>query len=126
MLRTKLIDPVTGDLVRRGGGFVWITGADQVRQSVRVRLRTILGEWFQDHTIGAINMGSGPGRWFGKHVDLIGLRRSVLAEIVGTPGMGTASITFLGFTGDREITVEWSGVTSDGAALSDILTAGAP
>lgn len=42
-----------GDIYRdSAGAFVWVTGADAVKQLLQGRLRLFLGEWFGDLTAG--------------------------------------------------------------------------
>lgn len=123
-MRTRMLDRTTHDLVRRGGGYVWIEGDAQIRQSVKVRLLTIAGEWFQDPTIGLIDLIE--GRMFGKGVNLPGLRRRIVDEILATPGMGTAEITSMVLSSERELEVVWKGKTAAGAAISDNVTVSPP
>ena len=46
------LDADTGDLVRENGSFVRVTGAEEIAQHVRVKLRLIRGECFMDRTLG--------------------------------------------------------------------------
>jgi hypothetical protein len=123
-MRTRLLDPITHDLVKRGGRYLWIKGTEQIRQSVKVRLKTLVGEWFQDPTIGLIDLLE--GRMFGKGVSLAYIRRRLLEEILATPGMGTAEITRLELSTERELAIEWKGKTAAGAAIADSFPVGAP
>jgi hypothetical protein len=125
-MRTRLLDRTTHDLVRRGGGFVWIEGDEQIRQSIKVRLLTIAGEWFQDPTIGLIDLIE--GRMFGKGVSLPYIRKRIVEEILATPGMtgGTAEITSLVLSSERELVIDWRGKTAAGAAISDSVTVSPP
>lgn len=41
-----------GDLDASTGTFVIISGADAIRQSLRIRLQFFLGEWFLDQRLG--------------------------------------------------------------------------
>lgn len=47
-----LLDPITHDLVVSSYDLALVSGVDQVRQSVKMRLLTIFSEWFLDVRIG--------------------------------------------------------------------------
>lgn len=51
-IRDLKLDPDTGDLVVENGDLVLIDDADVVAQMLRLKLRTVLGEWFLDTTSG--------------------------------------------------------------------------
>lgn len=51
-MKTLALDPTTGDLVKRGGRPVLVTGADAVAQKLRMRFRFALGDWFRDRRVG--------------------------------------------------------------------------
>ncbi len=46
------LDPVTGDLNIVDGDVAMIDGAEAVRQRLKIKLSTFLGEWFDDPTFG--------------------------------------------------------------------------
>jgi hypothetical protein len=46
------LDPVTGDLELSTGDLQIVEGSDAIAQHIRIRLRTLLGEWFLDDRIG--------------------------------------------------------------------------
>ena len=52
LVKTFALDPTTGDLVKRGGRPVLVSGADAVAQRLRVRFRFAQGEWFRDRRVG--------------------------------------------------------------------------
>lgn len=49
-MTVRMIDPETGDIVTSGRQF--ITGAEEIAQTVKTRLRLFLGEYFRDITDG--------------------------------------------------------------------------
>ncbi len=49
-MTVRAIDPTTGDIVTSGQQF--ITGVDEIAQTVTTRLRLFLGEYFRDVTDG--------------------------------------------------------------------------
>jgi len=49
-MTVRLIDPETGDIVTSGSQFT--SGAEEVAQTVKTRLRLFLGEYFRDITDG--------------------------------------------------------------------------
>lgn len=49
-MTVRLLDPDTGDIVTSGTQFT--TGAEEVAQTVKTRLRLFLGEYFRDITDG--------------------------------------------------------------------------
>src|SRR4030042_1762516 len=56
-VRDLKLDETTGDIVVENGDIVLIEDLDVVAQHIRVRLRTILGEWYLDTSKGV--------DWFG-------------------------------------------------------------
>ena len=55
-MTVRRLDPITGDIVTRGRMFV--SGIEEVAQTITTRLRLILGEYFRDVTQGV--------DWFGE------------------------------------------------------------
>lgn len=51
-MTTLKIDPITGDIAFVNNNAVLIQGADEVTQVVKGRLKTFLGEWYLDTSIG--------------------------------------------------------------------------
>lgn len=51
-MKDLLLDPVTHDLVVTNYDLAMVSDADQVRQSVKMRLLTIFSEWFLDTRVG--------------------------------------------------------------------------
>lgn len=70
-----------GDIVTRGNSF--ITGREEIEQTVRTRLRLFLGEYFRDITDGT--------PWFeqilGKGVSMDAREAALRNRIVRTPGV---------------------------------------
>lgn len=52
VLREIALDPVTGDLRFDRGQLVILEGSEAVAQRIKVHLRTLLGEWVFDTSIG--------------------------------------------------------------------------
>lgn len=121
-MRIRKLDPVTHRMVRLGGRYVWIEGIEALRQVVKCRLLTILGEWWLDPTIGVLDLVS--GRMFGKGVSVDYIRGVLLAEILATTfgslGIATAKITSLAQdTAERTLDLSWEGRTTTGQPISD-------
>jgi len=83
ILRELALDPLTGDLRVTGGELSVLTGKEALAQRIAVRLRTFLGEWIFDITIGT--------PWF---QNILGTRRRegliqtlVRARVQNTPGV---------------------------------------
>lgn len=99
----------SGDLDLTGGELRLVSGVEAVRQHIRIRLRTVLGEWFLDQRIGVP---------YFEHILVKNpnpvLVRSIIREtILGTPGV--SSVSRLEFELDR-VTRK---LTVDGAAVGD-------
>ena len=115
------LDKTTHDLTITGNNLVIISGAERIAQAVKVRLLTIVAEWFLDSTIGVLDFKS--GRMFGKGASLSDIRKKLLAEILATPGIASASILSLGFAGLRQLKVTWTAKTVTGVTLTrDVVT----
>ena len=51
-LNQNLADPNYGDLLISNGDLVIVTGLTEIQQNVLQNVRTFLGEWFLDNTVG--------------------------------------------------------------------------
>lgn len=85
----------TGDVRIVNGDFVFVEGIDAVRQRVLIRLRTQLGEWAFDNTLGLDYLGE----VFRKDADVGLIRSRVLALVAGTPGV--LQVRFVDVTADN-------------------------
>lgn len=105
-----------GDLAVETGDFVLISDSDETVQSVRIRLRFYLGEWFLDNRLGVPFYE----QVFVKNPDLTqveGLLRGVILE---TPGMATLTSYRQTLDGEtRTLTVTWAGTTDDGTLVEN-------
>lgn len=104
------LDPDTNDLVVENGSPIVITGAEEVRQQLRLNLREWYGEWFLDVTRGVPYLEEifvklpDPSR-----IDLI-LKRIILE----TPGVIELNSFEAELSSDRELTVRFSARAQDG------------
>jgi hypothetical protein len=106
------LDKQTHDLVIEGGDLVFVDGAEDVVQSIKIRLLTLAGEWFLDDTIGWITFAGMP---FGKVSNLSAVRARILQEITGTPGVLSAEITaFSLIPSTRNLSVTYRARVTDG------------
>jgi len=99
-----------GDLLVTNNRLTLTTGAEAVKQHLQSRLRTFLGEWFLDTSIGV--------PWFQevlvKQPSFQVIQSVLKSIIVDTPGI--LELTFFEFDYDnsRELTLEIEALTSDG------------
>lgn len=103
------IDTVSGELIRRNGSFVRVTGAQEVLQHVHIRLRLFRGECLYNETLGVryfglvFEPGTPPERVEGEISD----------QILGTPGV--VSVDDLDLEVDTEARrgeIDWDGTLS--------------
>jgi hypothetical protein len=81
--RRDILADANGDLAIVGGKVQWATDGDAVLQSVRMRLRLFLGEWFADESAGVLDFTS----VFVKNPNLAVLRQRFRECILGTQGV---------------------------------------
>ncbi|MGL5726397.1 MAG: hypothetical protein ACRCYD_00865 [Plesiomonas sp.] len=91
-MTVRKIDPLTGDIVTSGEQF--ITGQEEIAQTIQTRLRLYLGEYFRDITDGT--------PWFetilGKDTNRNAAEASLRNRIVRTEGV--IRLTSFSFTAD--------------------------
>lgn len=103
----------TGELVIENGDLVLVSGVQAIKQSLAIRLRFFLGEWFLDNTAG-VDWFSVLGKKFSPEQPAAIARKALLE----TPGV--AAITSLETVFDgraRSLEVQWS-VTTDYGQLT--------
>ena len=71
------------DLDFSTGNLVFIDGAEEIAQKIKVRLRFFFGEWLHDTRLGADHCGI----TFRKGVSEIERRQLFLSIVAGTPGV---------------------------------------
>lgn len=80
-MTVRKIDPVTGDIVTSGQQF--ITGQEEIAQTIQTRLRLFLGEYFRDITDGT--------PWFetilGKNANRNAAEAALRNRIATSPGV---------------------------------------
>src|SRR3972149_2290942 len=121
MSRDIRLDLATGDLTITQGRLSLAVGADAVVQSLRIRFRTFLGEWFLDSRVGV--------PWFQlvfvKHPNLR-LARAVLRQVaLATPGAVAVRGVSVSLDGRRRCAVEVVAITTAGEvpiAFGDVLS----
>lgn len=97
MIDLKL-DPVTWDLAIEGGDLAIVSGADELVQHIGIRLRTILGEWFQDPSIGFLDLK----RMYGRPASEAHFRRRLIEEIEADDQVLKGSAVIDALTYERE------------------------
>lgn len=107
---SSLKQAANGDIVIADNQFSFVTGVDEVVQLLRHRLRTFLGEWFLDNTIGVPYFQD----IFKKRPNPIAIEAGLKNEILSTPGV----LELLKFDIDvdpttRKMTVDASILVSD-------------
>lgn len=115
VVRDLKIDETTGDVALDGNDLALVSDGEAVAQAVRQRLRTFLGEWFADLTVGVPWMQS----VFVKNPNLVGVRAAIRSTIVNTPGIATLvtfSQTFDAAT--RTLSVAFSATTDTGELVT--------
>lgn len=102
MLDLDILD--TGDLRIAGGDLQLISGVDQIRQRVLIRLRRQLGEWAYNISLGL--------PWIEqiliKNPDLAAIRSLLIAEIATTPGVLQVRTLQLELTRERQLVFSWA------------------
>tara|TARA_R110002167_G_scaffold170967_4_gene368939 strand:+ start:851 stop:1210 length:360 start_codon:yes stop_codon:yes gene_type:complete len=77
------LDKTTGDLIlKSGGGLERVTDGRFIVQQVQSKLRTWLGEWVLDQSVGWLNLSD-----FDKGYDLSSIERRARLIILGTQGV---------------------------------------
>jgi hypothetical protein len=113
----KDFDVLDGDLRFENGDIAFVSGADQVRQRVLIRLRRSLGEWAYNIRLGL--------PWIEqilvKNPDLATIRSLLLAEIIATPGVLQVRALELELTAERQLVFTWSALVEDDAGASEFI-----
>lgn len=99
-----------GDLLVTNNSLTLTEGAEAVKQHLQSRLRTFLGEWFLDTSIGV--------PWYQEVLvkqPSFQVVQSVLKSIiVDTPGILELTLFEFDYDDSRELTLEIEALTSDG------------
>lgn len=108
----KDLDFLDGDMSLVNGDFAFVTGADEVRQRVLLRLRRQLGEWEFNVTLGV--------PWIEqiliRNPDLGTIRALLVREIATTPGVIRVVSLELELTADRKLAFTWSALVETDSA----------
>lgn len=110
------IDPLTGDLLLRGGDLRLVRDLAAIRQEVATRLQFLRGEWFLDKTAGVPYLQN----ILVKAPDLAAIKSIFRTEILAC--VGVASINSLEATVDsstRVLSVVWSATTDLGELIPE-------
>lgn len=94
-MRNLKIDPLTGDLSLAGGKPLFVEDQEAIAQAIRSALRTVMGEWFLDPTLGVPYIEAGQNRSTNPFV----LGSVVKAKILAVPGV--RSVDSMQFSLDR-------------------------
>lgn len=97
------IDLITGNLVIENGDFVLVRDADEVAQSLKIRLKMAVGNWFLDNRIGVDYFGKILKKNASEQEISTELRR-VIQETQGVKGILSYSQTRL----NRHLVVNFS------------------
>lgn len=84
-------DPASGDLVRSGGKFRRIQGANEIAQWVRTRARLFRGECFLRTDLGVLYIGGILEKGFST-AEIVGEYRSITIETPGIVSVGDVQI----------------------------------
>lgn len=107
------VDPSTGDLVRVNGSLQRVTGAEEIVQHVRVRMRLFLGECVFRQDLGMFYIGGILEKGFTAE-EIAGEYRSAALE---TPGVVTVDEVTLEQTDEQRANrvgvIRWSGSYSE-------------
>lgn len=109
------LDKTTGDLIKPvGGGVSRVSDGRFVVQQVQSRLRTILGEWILDPTVGWLSPVD-----FEKNFDKAAIERRARVIILETQGV--SSIESLTATySNRKLTLQFKALTIYGVIELDV------
>lgn len=97
------IDPVTNNLVIENGDFVLVKDADEIAQSLRIRLRMALGNWFLDNRLGVDYFGIILKKGYSLSQIERELKR-VIKETIGVTGI----TSYKQLVQDRKLTVNFT------------------
>lgn len=116
------LDP-NGDVsFLNGESSVTSIGAEDLAQRLQIRLRTFLGEWFMDNTLGV----DWWGRVFGKNRSKTAVDALIQAEILKEPD-ALQIVTFSSsISTDRKYSATFQVRTEDGAVSDVVFTATPP
>lgn len=105
-----------GDLAIENNRWVLLTGTDAVRQRIRTRLRTFLGEWF-------LNLGLGVPYFqeiLRKGPSLAAIESTIQDTIEGTPGVARVTDIFLTVDSTaRQLTVTYTAQLTGGDTITE-------
>ena len=102
-----------GDLAITNNAFALVTGPEEIRQRVTQRIRTFLGEWFLDYTVGVPYFQD----IFVKAPDEDKVSAVLKNEILGTLGVLELLTFTLDLDDDRTLSVEFSVKVYNGDVL---------
>ena len=109
------LDPITHDITFDGAGNLLLTDMrDLIAQRIRVRLRTQLGEYDYDLSMGVDYLGV----VFRKNPDMLLIRSIVVEQILAVPG--TREIISLDLIQDnltRQLTIDFRVLAQSGAII---------
>jgi len=117
------------DLALVGGDLVIATLAQEIAQSIKIRLLTILGEWYLDDTIGfidVINM-TGAGQPVGvkastSQARLDNMRNRLRDAVLTTPGVATIDRVTLGYQrSTRQVALTFAATAVTGDVITGTL-----
>lgn len=109
------LNQATNDLIKpAGGGVSRVTDGRYTVQAVRSRLKTYLGEWVLDETIGWLNFSD-----YDRGYDLFDIESRAREIILTTKGIG--SITFMTSTvTNRVLTLSFTATTEYGTISVEV------
>jgi len=111
-LVNDFLTDINADISISGRDFVPVSGVDAIRQHMEIRLRTFLGEWFLDTTVGVPYIQE----VFSTKIPDTDLIRSIIRrEVIKTPGVLSADTLGVSLdTATRNLTIELDATTTDG------------
>ena len=103
---------IVGDLTISNRDLTPVTGVDAIRQHIEIRLRTFLGEWFLDTTVGVPYIQE---VFSTKTPDTDLIRSIIRREVAKTPGVVSADTLDVSLdTATRNLSIELSATTTSG------------
>lgn len=117
-LRNVAIDPATGGYLFVGGKRQFVYDKPAIQQAIRTRLRTIMGEWFLDRTLGVPYFQA----ILVKGADPRGIQSILSAEIAAVQGVSAVVSVNLAYDKKKRALAAAYQVQTDAGLLTDTIS----